>query len=272
MALVIAFTREPVNHGDAGVYHDYVMAQMRRGGEGGLSCELYNNAGALYLSKGSFGIYDSATPARGACNVTTEGEIDKSGGTAGAWHAVEVSVSGTAGTPTITAIAGATDESTIPASVKAAYQYDKQGYYLTTSKRLLGIVFLRAALALGRIVNCESGGIGFKGIKRRIVEGTAYYIAEMIYSLGAWNMDTTGNLSVQLPFSITSTNIKTWGSISATVAGVAVVTSINGYGGLSQYQLNAGIPYLNLSREVAGIFDSATYNAATAYAGIEWET
>ncbi len=296
MALVIAFTREPINHGDAGVYHDYVMAQMRRGGEGGLSCELYNSSGALYLSKGSFGIYDSATPARGACNVTTEGEIDKSGGTAGLWHAVEVSVSGTAGTPTITAIAGATDESIIPASIKAAYQYDKQGYYITTSKRLLGIVFLRAALALGRIVNCESGKIGFKGIK--IIEsidaaGTLSnkYIASLIQAIGDWDMDASSNVHLSMYNNTTfqdnvfSKILRIDTIIFGDVLGVAVHPLRKFLNAVDPDLIAGGIQNISkesggsgaiaLARRTGGYFDNANYDSVAYNRGwvyIEYET
>lgn len=169
---------------------------LQAGGIGALTAELYNDGGTLKLSKGKIGINNGVATGIGVCIIDTITTISTAGMTAGLWHAIEVSVSGTAVTISITPIVGASDESMIDAATKAAYDYEKTGYYLTASKRLIGVVFLRAALALGRIVNCESGKLGFKGI---ITEDTydstgsivVRYIAKKIVDIGDWNMRKT---------------------------------------------------------------------------------
>jgi hypothetical protein len=178
---------------------------LRAGGEGALSAELYNDAGTLKLSKGDIGIYDGVV--HGISVIDTITTISTAGMTANNWHKVEMSVSGSSVTLTIAAIAGATDESTIDATTKAAYDYTKQGYYLAATKRLLGVVYLRTALALGRIVNCESGKLGFKGITIGEHYDTAgvltkSYLTKMVIEIGDWNMDTTVFILVNYPFAI----------------------------------------------------------------------
>lgn len=146
------FFREPINGGDFNNYHDFVMRQLRCGGRGGLSMELYDNGGSLYLSAGYAGIDDGVT--KGTIERTAAGALSIAGVSAGGWGKVEASVSGTSVTFAVS------DET--PANVIAAYDYMKAGYYLTPDKRVIGYFFKTAGGALGHIVNCESGKSGFK--------------------------------------------------------------------------------------------------------------
>jgi hypothetical protein len=181
---------------------------LQAGGIGALTAELYNDGGTLKLSMGKIGINNGVATGIGVAIIDTITTISTAGMTAGLWHSVEMSVSGTAVTLTITPIVGANDESVIDAATKAAYDYEKTGYYLTASKRLIGVVFLRAALALGRIVNCESGKLGFKGIEIRNHYDKSNNLTIKYYdryraNYTAWNMDNDASRTVTLPFVIT---------------------------------------------------------------------
>lgn len=250
---------------------------IQAGGIGALTSELYNDSGTLKLSKGKIGINNGVATGIGVCIIDTITTISTAGMTAGLWHAIEVSVSGTAVTISITPIAGASDESIIDAATKAAYDYEKTGYYLTASKRLIGVVFLRAALSLGRIVNCESVKLGFKGIERKITRNSLgaesyIYIDKMTIQMGTWNMNTADRITHNLGFVITGRTY-TKGTISAIIAGDTLQYSINSYGGFSVYKTDSlGVPTFVLFRETGGIFDGAGYTNAIASGTIEWET
>jgi hypothetical protein len=197
------FVRDPIDHGDFNIWLPLMLAGIHAGGIGALSAELYNDGGVLKLSKGNIGIDNGLAQGKGICIIDTITTISTVGMTAGLWHKVEISVSGTACTITILPIVAASDESTIDAVTKAAYDYEKAGYYLTASKRLIGVVFLRAALALGRIANCESGKLGFKGI--RVVDyineagiKSIVYIAKLRQAMGDWNMTATNYITITL--------------------------------------------------------------------------
>jgi hypothetical protein len=186
------FWREPINHSDSNVYHDYVMMQLRCGGRGALTAELYNNGGALNLSAGYIGIDDGVT--KGTIERTAAGAISFAAITNSHWAKVEATVSGAIVTYTVTEMADA-DQWTIPATVKAAYNYLKVGYYIDADKRLIGIIYKTSGGTLGRIVNCESNRIGFKNIS--IIENntagtiTLKYIAKIQFDIGDWNMHST---------------------------------------------------------------------------------
>jgi len=128
-----------------------VMQQLRRGGEGGNSCYLYDDSGALTLSLGFFGINDGVV--RGSVEVTTAGAISLVGLTVSRWAKVEASVSGTSVTFEITSIAAASDPATLPTDFTAGYNGAKGGFYITATKRCIGVVWISAAGALKGIVN-----------------------------------------------------------------------------------------------------------------------
>jgi hypothetical protein len=266
------FFPKPAIGGSNNVWATYLDMLVRAGGQGALTCELYNDSGTLKLSKGKIGIDNGVV--EGVSVIDTITTISTAGMTANNWHKVEMTVSGTAVTIAIAAIAGATDESTIDTATKAAYDYEKAGYYLDPAKRLIGVVFLRAALALGRIVNCESGKLGFKGIRIKnsyttLSAESQKYIAEIEIDVSAWNMDTTTQHYAVLPYAITK-EVKSVITIKNN-SGLAYSGNI---GGLSDawYQTVGGEGRLYMDRLLAGAFDNAGFNAATGIIIIIWET
>lgn len=270
------FVRDPIDHGDFNVWLPLLLAGIHAGGIGALSAELYNDGGVLKLSKGNIGIDNGLATGKGICIIDTITTISTVGMTANNWHKVEVSVSGTAVTIAIAAIAGATDESTIDTVTKSAYQYDKQGYYLTASKRLIGVVFLRTALALGRIVNCESGKLGFKRIARKtyynsaLVESIKYYDTIRLLYLH-WNMDITVNISIPLPYSMLYTSEHSFNVTIENVAHSKICGSVDA--GLDTIGIIWGsYNAIYLTRVTGGSFDAASYNDASVIVELTYET
>lgn len=191
-----AFYREPVNHGDFNVYHDFVMNQLRRGPLGALSLKLYDNAGALTLSAGYAGIADGVTIGTVLC--TTPGAVSLAAITSGHWATVEFAVNGTSVTISATELADV-DENVIPASVLAAYDYVKQGYYVVASKRVVGIAYKTGGGTLGTIYTCENGVEGLRGVD---AQGNAVPLKKVL-NIGDWNMDSSNSVSIahELTFS-----------------------------------------------------------------------
>lgn len=288
-APVLTFTREPVTGGDLGAWAPYLIAQTRGGGLGALSLELYDNGGDLKMREGFAGINDGVV--RGMIECTTDGTISTVGMTANNWHQVEMSVSGAAVTLSISAIAGETDESLIPATVKAAYNAAKQGYYMTASKRLVGVVFLRTALALGRVVNCENGKRGFRGITEKIQYDGAneniVYIDSLSY-IFTINLDTVPATEYDFPYYVSNEDVLS--RIHNFTA------SIMNNAGTQSYHLTANntaaagdvLPELSLGKitvsagkkmhfvrpkvGAGGTFDAAGFNAAQMIVEVTFET
>jgi hypothetical protein len=277
MALVANFLRFAYDHGDLNTWQPLYLRLIKAGGIGGLSCELSNNAGALQLGLGFGGIDNGTLAGFGAIEVTTAGDISLAGVTNGVWHAVEYSVSGTAVTFYVTALAGETDESFMSLTMKGYYDGSKQGYYRIASRRVLGFVFLRAALALGRIVNCESGKLGFKGIEivDYIVAGviTKKYLAKMRINIGSWDMDGTLAIALSYPFNIINFAEIVNCIVTIISDSAAQIFQLN-YKGEGSFSFE-NVGYVTLSRTTGGWFDSATFNDPAAQRGyviIQWYT
>jgi hypothetical protein len=124
-------------------------------GRGVCSGYLYDDAGALKLSKGMIGLDDGSQ--RGAVIIDTVITLSLIGLTASCWARVEASRTGTVPAVTITSIAGATDPAALPAGFTGVYDGDKQGYYVTASKRIVGLAWINAAGVLEGVINCLSG-------------------------------------------------------------------------------------------------------------------
>lgn len=252
---------------------------------GELSAELYNDAGTLKVTKGRAGINDGVT--EGIAILDTIETPSLAAVSNGIWAKVEMTVAGTAVTIAAADIAGATDESTIPASVKAAYDYDKRGYYLTASKRLLGIVYKRTGGTVGRIVNCENGQFGFRGIEyidyaiSKTGIWTKKYIATLIFEIGDWNMDSTTNLEIALNEYIVGLTKQQIRDVKIEIrddSGTYFDWSQKGdasTNSLFHQILTVLLTDLRLTRTIGGYFDNANYNETSynrGYITIKWET
>jgi hypothetical protein len=131
------FLRWPELGADYNVWANFLLPQLQAS-VGLFSGRLVNSGGTLTLPVCHIGI-DSGT-SKGI--IETGGDsIGLSGCSNSNWIAIEISVAGTTYTLTATDIAGATDPTIIPASVRAAWDGLKGGFYLTASKRLIGLAW-----------------------------------------------------------------------------------------------------------------------------------
>jgi|GEM_PF-4245905 len=279
MALTADFKRFAYDHGDLGVWLPLMERFIAAGGLGGLSIEASNVVGVLTVSQGFGGIYDGTLAGKGAIQVTTAGSVSTAAGTAGLWHALEYSVSGTSVTWYLTSLAGETDESFMSLTMKGYYDGSKAGYYRIASRRVVAFVFLRAALALGRIVNCENGKLGFKGI-RTFINGDAILTAKYITSIemtgAAWNMDTTQLVYLTLPFNVSLTKIKSQKAYILSNVGAwsdlpfpnTASCLVQGYSYLD-YSMGYRIYFARLT---GGSYDQPNWNNASYGGMIEFET
>jgi len=198
--------RKPIIGADTNAWGAFNDAFLRSA-LGELSAELYNDGGVLKLSKGRIGINDGVVEAISVIDTITT--LSLVGLTAGRWAAVEMAVAGTVVTISITSIAAGTDEGTMPAAVKAAYDYEKRAYHLTAGKRLIGIAFIKLAGTLGLVINCENGKLGFKNIVTTQYISSAgvltlSYVASYVQEIGAWNMDTAPSLDLSYNYRVTN--------------------------------------------------------------------
>lgn len=230
------FKRNPNNHGDIGVYHDYVIEQMRRS-LGSYSCKLYSDSGTLKVSVGGIGISDGTN--EGTCIVDTVMTVDLAACEVSSWAKIEVEVTGaTAFTITASDSTAGTNAAALPSEFTGAYNGAKGGFYIDATKRCIGLAWKNASGTLEGIVNCLpliDGWIGycqsddandypyvFEKRTQIISNGTPHNafnsinfsnIKEVIYidSLGAestkriktkiieigdWNMDATSSITI----------------------------------------------------------------------------
>ena len=148
------FTREATDGGDSGVWASFEQSQNAIA-RALISALLYDDTGALKLSKGRIGLDNGSN--KGVVNIDTIVTASLVGLTASCWAVVEVSVVGTTPSFTITSIGGATNPATLPAGFTGAYDGAKGGYYITGTKRAIGLAWINAGGSLEGIVNCGTG-------------------------------------------------------------------------------------------------------------------
>jgi hypothetical protein len=148
------FVRVATPGGDDGVWDEY-EEPINLLGLGNNTLKLYNDAGTLKLAQGRCGLDDSSS--KGACIVDTITTITIAVLTASLWAKVELSKTASALNIEITSIAGENDPETLPASFTGGYDADKQGFYISATKRCIGLVWINAGSAIEGIVNCLAG-------------------------------------------------------------------------------------------------------------------
>lgn len=148
------FVQQPPDGGLSGIWAD-PESRINSLGRGVCSVYLYDDAGALKLSKGMIGLDDGSQ--QGAVIIDTLITLSLVGLTASCWARVEASRTGTVPAVSITSIAGATNPAALPAGFTGAYDGDKQGYYVTATKRVVGLAWINAGGTLEGVINCLSG-------------------------------------------------------------------------------------------------------------------
>jgi hypothetical protein len=165
------FFPEPVAGTLSGYWDTRELPQNRAGSVGQLTSKLYDDSGILKLSVGLIGFDNSSR--KGVIDVDTITSISLAGLTASRWAKIEMSVSGTTPTIEVTSIASATDPNTIPTELTGNYTQTKQGFYITSTKRLLGVVWIASGGTLDGIVNCLAFTESFFGSSQ---DGKYFYM------------------------------------------------------------------------------------------------
>lgn len=138
------FYPEPIIGSDNGVWGAKELRQ-NRATMGLCTAQLYNDAGSLKISTGIIGLNDGSL--NGIIDIDTVSTLDFSGVTSGYWFTIEVSRTNLTPVFTCTRIESATSQSVSP-YLDAYYDGRKIGYYITATKRLIGIAWKTGGGAL----------------------------------------------------------------------------------------------------------------------------
>jgi hypothetical protein len=144
------FQRKPIENGDLDTWAQY-NDELNYNTIGLLSCRLYDSSGTLRLSDGRIGIDDGTNI--GTVIDISDQSIDISAGSNSNWGKVEISVSGDTATIAISDISGATSADSLPSNFTDAYNGKKGGFYISSSKRCIGLYWKNASGTLEGVVN-----------------------------------------------------------------------------------------------------------------------
>lgn len=189
------FYREAIDGADDEIWAQYEIEQNRAGAIGQLTTRLYDDAGVLKCAIGKIGFDNGSN--RGVIDIDTITDIPIAGLTVSRWAQVEISVSGTLPSFEITSIAAAATVSTLPIQLTNNYDETKQGFYITATKRLLGVVWIDGAGNLDGIVNCLAYTDSYLG-KSDSNANDFFTVAQIkivqvpIGSIIAWHKDFSG--------------------------------------------------------------------------------
>ena len=206
------FRRIPIAGGDNNTWAPYLLAIISDS-VGCYSSYLYDDSGTLKLSKGKIGINNDTN--EGICLIDTVTTITLDA-TNGIWQKIEVSVFGSAVTLSATAIAGKTDPSVVPTEFTGAYDPEKSGYYISTTKRCIGVIFKNSAGVLDGIVNAENNILGYYGTSYLVTAHTnqiwwekkqGLWKCHTKLQIGLWNM-TDGTQVRHITHNINGLKIK----------------------------------------------------------------
>jgi hypothetical protein len=153
--------RYPIEGGDLGAWAPFAEAQLKAGGLGAYSCNLYDDAGTLKISTGWISINNDTVLA--ACEIDTITSISLAAVSNSNWAKIEMSVSGASVTFSAADISGATDEKTLPSDFTDAFVPQKQGFYITSTKRVIGLAWKNAGGTLEGVINVLPKIDGYMG-------------------------------------------------------------------------------------------------------------
>jgi len=148
------FYREPLDGGDLDNWGRKDQEQPRRS-IGEITCKLFDDSGTLKLKVGRIGFDNGSS--KGTAYIDTETIISLAGVSNSNWALVELSVSGTTPTIAATDLSGATDESQVYTTFTSFYDPEKGGFYVTATKRVIGLVYKDSGGSLSSILNCGNG-------------------------------------------------------------------------------------------------------------------
>jgi hypothetical protein len=153
-------TRQALDGGDADVWAPFEQAHNHLA-IGANSRSLYLDGADLKLSAGFIGLYNGSNYY--SITNTAAQIISLVGLTASRWAKVEIAITAGVVAITIASIAAGSSYETLPAEFTAAYNATKGGYYVTATKRVIGLGWINAAGACEGIVNTIGGLDGYTG-------------------------------------------------------------------------------------------------------------
>ncbi len=154
------FYIEPIDGGNTDSWGPKELRQNRNV-EGNVSCKLYDDSGTLKLSTGNIGFNNGIN--RGTVLIDTITTVSLAGVSNGNWAKVELSTSGTTPTIAATDITGATDSNTIPTEFTGAWDGAKQSYYISTTKKCIGLIWKTSGGSLDGVINVLLNTEGYFG-------------------------------------------------------------------------------------------------------------
>jgi len=287
------FVRFPTEGGDDNTWAPFEEAQNKTGVLGVYSAHLYNDSGALKLTKGRIGINDGTNI--GTVELDTIETIDIAGISNSNWAQVEMAVSGTGVSFSVSDIVGGTDASSLPAAFTASYNPEKAGYYINATKRTIGLIWKNASGTLEGIINDRGGNQGYCGFSigddandnyysfentdsERVDFKRAMYLASSgtisikkvytkIIEIGDWNMDSNNSIGVAHKLDLNPVTVM---SIRAVVRRDDALYYSDFAGSNydnAETNTNVAIEFntaqVVLSRAVGGRFDDLTYSSTS---------
>ncbi len=141
--MALTFVRQPTDGGDLDAWAAYEQAQNHLS-LGINTSRLYVSGTTLYLRKGLIGFYDGSF--YGVITNDADVALSVAGLTVSMWARVEIAL--VAGVPVITltsVAASGTDLGALITTLVGAYDAAKGGFYVSATKRCLGIVKINAA-------------------------------------------------------------------------------------------------------------------------------
>ncbi len=169
------FIRFPIDGGDTGVWASYLLDNIKDL-IGNYTCYLYDDSGTLKVSKGQIGIYNGVN--YGISKIDTITTISLAAVSNSNWAKIEMSISGSAVSFAAADIAGATNPASAPTDFTNAYNPEKGGFYITSTKRCIGIVYVNASGTLTGIINEIGNDYGWTGYNESDSTGMLPYIFE----------------------------------------------------------------------------------------------
>jgi hypothetical protein len=252
------FWRKPTAGGDLNAWAPYNDAQT----DSAISLctsRLFYDAGTLKLSKGKIGI-DNGTK-KGICLIDTETTISIAALTNSQWAKIEIAISGTSVVISATSLGAGTYP--IPAAFTGAYNAEKGGFHITTTKRCIGVIY-KYSDALHAIVNVDADTYWcsyFNGLEQKR-RGSGFAIP-----IGDWNMDSTALVTFANPFSIL------WSYLPVkAITAFIIADSDAAIGPAAIVEFSARSPdgiwliynaSVVMSRTGGGYFDNADFNATS---------
>lgn len=157
------YNREPINGGDSNVWGPKEQNQNHAALGAGTSI-LYDNSGVLTLSPGKIGI-DTGS-GKGIISVESAEIINFASIPNSRWFYVECVVSAATATFQAVEIAAGTDPAILPATFTGAFDGTKGGFYITSSRRVIGLGWKSSGGDLEGVVNTLPFIDGWSGISQ----------------------------------------------------------------------------------------------------------